>query len=92
MPAVLVWATTVAAVLSASVRVSVPPVFCAASVSVRAFASLVRLATSLVPVIVTVTVALPPSVVVTVKRRSPPGQRRADRGRWWWRKSTRRRR
>jgi hypothetical protein len=50
----------VAAVVSASVRVSVPPVFCAASVSVSAFVSLVRLATSLVPVIVIVTVALPP--------------------------------
>jgi hypothetical protein len=67
VPAVLVCGATVAAVVSASVRVSVPPVFCAASVSVRDALSLLRLATSLVPVIVIVTVALPPSLVVTVK-------------------------
>lgn len=56
-----------AAVLSGSVSVSVPPVLSTALVSVRDFASLVRLAMSSVPVMLIVTAALPPSLVLTVK-------------------------
>ena len=62
-----VCATTVAAVASRSVRLRVPPVDSTALVSLRLAVALVSVETSSLPVMLTVTVALPPSVVATVK-------------------------
>ena len=66
LPAVPVWATTVASVASRSVTVSVPLVLSTAFVSVRFFVSLVSVDTSSLPVMLIVTVAVPPSVVDTL--------------------------
>ncbi|MNE96188.1 hypothetical protein D3C80_1943600 [compost metagenome] len=67
VPATSLCTTTVAAVASRSVSTSWPPVLSTASPSVRVLLSLLSCATSSLPVMITVTLALPPSLVATSK-------------------------
>ena len=65
LPGVALCGTSFAAPASRSTHTSWPLVLSCASVSVSVLASLVSIDTSSVPVIVTITVALPPSRVDT---------------------------
>ena len=66
LPTTSVWATNVSS-LSTSLIVRVPPVVSAAFVSFSATIALDSTAVSLVPLIVTLTVVVVPSVAATVK-------------------------